>query len=221
MERKASKIYTWLSPTLLITSWSKNRHQNAQERGKAIINTLRNYLRISILIAVSIGLTPISDYKNEKWFYIIISCICLFSWSRVYESLYALIKDSCSYIVGSQFVHRSTNLTILDRIKLVFKNYIECVIHFGIIFYILQFYFCNFLNHNGKPQNLTIIDTLYFSASTITTLGYGDISPGHWLSKCIVMLELYCGLLLLVLTLTVYIGMISTSTKINKYMDKQ
>ncbi|TPX56270.1 hypothetical protein PhCBS80983_g04659 [Powellomyces hirtus] len=47
-----------------------------------------------------------------------------------------------------------------------------------------------------NAQNYTIIEVLYFSLVTASTVGYGDISPGHWVSQTVVII-----LLLVVLAL--------------------
>jgi Na+-transporting methylmalonyl-CoA/oxaloacetate decarboxylase gamma subunit len=43
-----------------------------------------------------------------------------------------------------------------------------------------------------------VLDPVYFSFVTITTLGYGDYLPTHWLGKSLVMGEVLIGLVLLV-----------------------
>lgn len=48
--------------------------------------------------------------------------------------------------------------------------------------------------NNGHHANLTFIDCLYFSASTFTTLGYGDYSPTGLL-RIIAILESFLGVL--------------------------
>jgi voltage-gated potassium channel Kch len=46
-----------------------------------------------------------------------------------------------------------------------------------------------------------VFDALYFSVVTITTLGYGDLSPQVWLGKLLVMFEGFSGLVLIVVAI--------------------
>ena len=51
---------------------------------------------------------------------------------------------------------------------------------------------------NGAPQKLTFPDGLYLSISTITTVGFGDITASTPLARLTISLEVLCGILLLV-----------------------
>lgn len=46
-----------------------------------------------------------------------------------------------------------------------------------------------FNNDNTKTYGEKALDGLYFSTTTLSTVGYGDISPIHWSSKTLVILE--------------------------------
>ena len=52
----------------------------------------------------------------------------------------------------------------------------------------------------GAPQQWTIIDSCYWSITTITTVGYGDLTPGEW--EVCVWSGLWHTLLFLVPTMT-------------------
>jgi len=53
------------------------------------------------------------------------------------------------------------------------------------------------ISENGVArQQLTLFEGLYYSTTTFTTLGLGDISPGYTentLTRCITMLEAFSG----------------------------
>eukprot|EP00127_Corallochytrium_limacisporum_P003973 Clim_evm22s156 gene=Clim_evmTU22s156 len=46
----------------------------------------------------------------------------------------------------------------------------------------------------GVIQDLTVIDSIYFSIVTITTVGYGDISPDTPSTRIITMIYIFCGI---------------------------
>ncbi len=61
----------------------------------------------------------------------------------------------------------------------------------------------------SHPSSIPYFDLLYFSLVTITTVGYGDIQPGLWVSKIFVISEILFGvgfaLLLITMLISVYI----------------
>lgn len=63
----------------------------------------------------------------------------------------------------------------------------------SIIFYALLYYFSNGMINNVD----TVIDSIYFSVVTITTLGYGDMLPCTNWGKMVVSLEAITGVILL------------------------
>ena len=50
---------------------------------------------------------------------------------------------------------------------------------------------------DGVARALTFPETLYFSVITLSTVGYGDISPATNLVRFIIAIEIVCGILLL------------------------
>ena len=54
----------------------------------------------------------------------------------------------------------------------------------------------NYFMEFGKPYNITFPDALYFSTTTITTLGYGDITPVG-IFRFFVIIEVLMGVIYL------------------------
>lgn len=52
----------------------------------------------------------------------------------------------------------------------------------------------NYFMEYGKPSNITFPDAFYFSTTTITTLGYGDITPVG-IFRFFVIIEVFMGLI--------------------------
>ena len=86
-------------------------------------------------------------------------------------------------------------------------KYLGGVISFATIFRGIQILL------NGKAfviQNssaLSYFDMLYYSLVTITTVGYGDITPTHWISKLFVIGEIMFGLGFVLLLFTMMISL--------------
>ena len=52
----------------------------------------------------------------------------------------------------------------------------------------------NYFMEFGKPYNITFPDAFYFSTTTITTLGYGDITPVG-IFRFFVVIEVFMGII--------------------------
>ena len=49
----------------------------------------------------------------------------------------------------------------------------------------------------GAPQALSFSEAIYFSIGTISTVGYGDITPQSSLARVLASFEVFCGIMLL------------------------
>jgi hypothetical protein len=87
-----------------------------------------------------------------------------------------------------------------DRLILSFRSYFELIINFSIIYFLLPSIYWK-----EQDSSLDIIEATYFSGVTITTLGYGDISPILWFSQFLSVFEVLCGFTLIVVCLAVYL----------------
>jgi hypothetical protein len=88
-------------------------------------------------------------------------------------------------------------------------KYIGGIISFATIYNGLQQIFQGEAFVISHPSFIPYFDLLYFSLVTITTVGYGDIQPGLWVSKIFVISEILFGvgfaLLLITMLISVYI----------------
>ncbi|WP_429138702.1 potassium channel family protein [Aeromonas allosaccharophila] len=103
-----------------------------------------------------------------------------------------------SGLPGSELVN-GAKLKNHDRLVLSFRSYFELVINFSIIYSLLPGIFWK------GGGSLNIIEAMYFSGVTITTLGYGDISPENWFSQFLSVFEVLCGFSLIVVCLAIYL----------------
>jgi len=185
-----------LSPTLALAVGLKSIFDKTKT-----IKTLNSiYLGIALVSAI---LLAIFNLTRE----ILISdigLIAIFLWgyflmSRNNEIFIAFLNDAFDKLNNDK---NNTNLSISDRIILSLKSYLELIINFAIIYFLLPMKFWK----DGTFPN-DIESSIYFSGVTITTLGYGDISPSHWLPQFLTVYEVFCGFILLIVCFTIYTNM--------------
>ncbi len=192
------------SPTYFFASYRKKEVQKSKgikARTALIIKYNKRYLCASILFIIFFGTTwqwnvyPTGDYK-----YLYIFLIAFYIWllplSRCNEIFYVFIRDALDKVAHKK---SHSNLSFSTRIRLSLNSYLELVINFGLIYYVLP---CEWFN----KQFTNIADALYFSGVTITTLGYGDFSPIGYIPKSLVIYEVFCGFSLLIVSFAIYAG---------------
>jgi hypothetical protein len=121
----------------------------------------------------------------NRWYVLLL--LYVFPWSRIVEVVFAFLNDTTERIKN---IKRKTSLTIYDRLRNLSVSYLELIIDFGIL-YFFSLPMCQFSRrfHN-------IFESVYFSTITITTTGYGDITPRRGVSELLCMFELIAGLVL-------------------------
>lgn len=213
-----------ISPTFLFASEMKKR-RNAEEKAKFITTINTVYLVMTISLIIAIGL--LNSFTKFNWFNVrdikeellkLQSGVILFkvfgllifyyAFSRVNEVFIAFLNDAYSKI-DSKKKSQST-LSYSTRIKLALKSYLELILDYGLIYYVISRFKVSIDTHpigGDKFVNSikTIIDAIYFSGVTITTTGYGDILIDSWF-KLFSVYEVLNGMLLLVVAFTVYIS---------------
>ena len=109
----------------------------------------------------------------------------------------------------------STGLSQLQRMKLALRSYVEIVFEFGLIYFGVACLIPRLIPsrhwsfYGGSGIN-SVGDAVYFSAITITTVGYGDISVIHWLSRSLAIYEIGIGFVLLYVSVVVYLKGVPT-----------
>lgn len=207
--------------SILAPTWYLARLTNeglSREDKTKVVKT-RNYFYLSLSIVfvfwiagfefftgiTAIGL-PSSNTDDDVFGLILSWCFALsvyvLIWSRCNEIFIAFISDALDKTEGKT---PSTNLTYRERITLSFFSYIELILNFAIIYSWMPAYW--FDSSADDPSVLkSMIDAIYFSGVTITTLGYGDFSPEHWIPKVLVLQEVLAGFTLIVVSFAIYAG---------------
>ncbi|GAL18026.1 potassium channel protein [Vibrio maritimus] len=205
---------TLISPTWWLASVS-GEGMSSDDRTKAVISRNYFYLTVSMILVFVFG-----SFSNPgllgrlDWYLLSLFCLWLYivCWSRCNEILIAFISDALDKTTG---LKPQTKLTYRKRIELAFLSYLELIFNFAFLFYLMPFSW--FDKQSGKWGNLVdansdlsvfnnIFDAIYFSGVTITTLGYGDYSPQHWLPKLLVVQQVLVGFTLIVVSFAIYAG---------------
>jgi len=92
---------------------------------------------------------------------------------------------------------RSRNRSLI----LLIINYIEMIVAFAALYLNTS----SVSPSNGQPISAPI-DALYFSLVTITTLGYGDVTPCNTTGKVLVFSETLAGLVFIVIVVATFLG---------------
>ena len=138
--------------------------------------------------------------------YSIITLILWRSISRISEIFYAFYRDAHTHLNKSNTKSNNSGLKYHERIHLALYSYAELIILYAFIFYILSGIFSAYGNLAFKDTLIDMIDAIYFSGVTITTLGYGDIQPNVWITKFLAVFEVLNGFALIIVSFTVYVS---------------
>ncbi|NUY57242.1 hypothetical protein HLG76_11930 [Salinivibrio sp. EAGSL] len=190
-----------LSPTYFFADYKKSKYGSENKNISPLIKRFNSiYLLIASLIALGLFFYPPTEvYKTElgdAFFWFAMFIVWVYPLSRANEIIYAFYRDAIEKLNGEP---SRSDLKYGERIQLAVKSYIELIINFASIYMLLPpCYFDNKIN--------SYIDALYFSGVTITTLGYGDISPRYAFPQFLSVYEVLCGFTLIVVSFAVYTG---------------
>ncbi|WP_271911572.1 potassium channel family protein [Vreelandella alkaliphila] len=218
-------IIALLSPTFWLASLLKEGINKA----KAI--RVLNWVYFLIAIFSGLGLliaeqffdTNLARSTETGWLTVLWSIYLL---SRCSEIFIAFLRDALDKVAGKEtvdrgkwwpkwiiqmknklFVHQWIALSINgdslknhDRLRLAFRSYFELIVNFAILYLLTPL---AFWKDSHMPSG--IWESGYFSGVTITTLGYGDITPSHWFPQFLTVFEVLCGFVLIVVCFAVYL----------------
>ena len=188
-----------LSPTYFFADYKKSKRESKDLNIAPMIKKFNViYLLIASLLALVLHIyPPISAYEKglgDAFIYMALVIIWIFPLSRANEIIYAFYRDAIEKLNGKP---SRSNLKYGERIQLAVKSYIELILNFASIYILLPPCF-----FDNKITSYT--DALYFSGVTITTLGYGDISPSHVFPQFLSIYQVLCGFSLIVVSFAVY-----------------
>jgi hypothetical protein len=150
------------------------------------------FLGLSIIIA-----TIFWFFRPNAWpQHLVYIVVWLIPFSRINEIPFAFCNDAIQQLKRNP---RRTRFTPVQRLGYLGASYIEIALNFAILYFFLP-------DGMFSRRLTTIIHALYFSWVTITTTGYGEITPQCATAQLLCMWEVAIGLLLVVLVVGSYIS---------------
>lgn len=185
-----------LSPTWFVADLIKkymNRTKGRLGKFKAIFFLNRFWLVSSLIIfaVITVCDSHIDSFLDTTWQFILGYVLLL---SRINEIFFAFIGDAFD-----KLSHQKSYSFFKMRLNLAFSSYLELIVSYGSLYYLLAQFDSVAIKGICSP-----VDALYFSGVTITTLGYGDITPTQWYTKFLSVYEVLCGFSLLLVSFAIY-----------------
>ncbi len=163
--------------------------------------SLTLYVDIGVIVFFARRMYDITELIEIAQFNIAYKCllyiISLFVVARSIEIFISFLTDAISKLNNEP---SNSNLTYGDRLKLAFRSYLELIVNFATFTLLLRPEHIS----SSCEQMMNMADALYFSASTITTLGYGDYSPNVWFLKILAVFQVLVAFSLIVVSFTIY-----------------
>lgn len=194
---KSSKWH-WLkwciAPTLFISESVKNAAPTVAIRGERVKLLNKTYLGIACSL---IGTSFAMQYILSKEVLVpILLVFAVYCFSRCNEIFFAFIKDAFDKLNPKK--REANGLAYYERVQMALRSYLELVINYAILFYVLDAYSrqYGYISEVFNQPFMDILSSIYFSMITIVAIGYGDIYPIHPLSRMLVCYEVMTGILL-------------------------
>ncbi len=166
-----------------------------------------NLFPILMIIAPLFGLVALSSWKHAIPLGILFVSMFVYAVFKFHLDQFEIEKSGVAYLVWVYYLYvifalanamlRNTSL-IDDRVYGGLSIYLLTAMMFGSVHRhvsaINPIAYC--YSSTGKPIQFAWDEALYFSVSTITTVGYGDIVPASTWARCASMLEAISGVVI-------------------------
>lgn len=196
---KKSVLFFLFSPSLLAASYSKSKKQTKDEVRDFIIAKNWHYFLFAPVLVLIVGVSSL--FGISHW---LVAIGGLYAFSRVNEIYIAFVKDATSHLRNEE---HSSSLKYHERIPLAMKSYIELIVLYGVISFALHFFYEVMNCGCGSGAcSLNIWQAIYYSGVTITTLGYGEITPNSISTQLMAIYEVINGFSLIVVSFAVYVS---------------
>jgi voltage-gated potassium channel len=196
--------------TYLLTAWSptyaladkQKRDLGRLDRARLIKQRNCTYLIIGITLA---GATFVLTWRGTGYpdwgtWWPILGPLTWYLLSRCNEVFIAFYLDAFDKLRINR--RPSSALAWPTRVRLALNSYAELILNFSVLYALLpaDMWQC------GAQRPVSFTDLMTYSALTITTSGGGGFVAKHWVPQLLTVYEVMCGLILLVVSFTIYTG---------------
>lgn len=214
MQKKKTSFAWWFfTPTYKYAEYCKNALINQGASSTELSSALKKYnaryfifslticLAVQLLSILEPLLFPVDGFESLpviKYIYWLMITLVVWSFllSRAIEITKAFLGDAIDKLNGDL---PNSDLKYGERLKLALTSYIELIINFGTLYFLMPVCFFKDLYKFNS-----VLEAIYFSGVTITTIGYGDISPSIWFLQLLTVFEVLSGFSLIVVCFTIY-----------------
>jgi voltage-gated potassium channel len=189
MREQLPKLGWLLSPSRKLIDLLKQGDQ--AHRGKMLRRWSFGLFAFELVVCATLMVFVANPSSSEFGVAAVLATI--YAASRINEIAYAFYRDPLSKA-------KRSNLKVGERIRMAMRSYFGLAFNFALLYYFLPVA-CMF-----KAPLASFLEAFYFSGVTLATLGYGDLSPVHWLSRLLALYEVFAGILLVAVAIATYIG---------------
>ncbi len=188
-----------ISPTFLIAAFLKKNKKSKEEVRLLIIKQNWRYFIATPVVALLVWIISGIEFS---WPVVFVGGY--YAVSRINEIFYAFVNDATSHLTSSE---HSSSLKYYERIPLAMKSYLELIVLYGVVVFVLNTYLQSMsCGCESNICSLNMFQAIYYSGVTITTLGYGEITPNDMLSQFLSIYEVINGFSLIVVSFTIYVS---------------
>ena len=174
---------------------------------KNVLNILDIIIIMSLLIAFGLECNPTAILSSETVFWLFVICKSLVILRIV--RLFRLAND----IGGLKVLMLAVKATFKELLLLGASVLIIVVLFSAVIYYV------EFEQSDSSFSNIPI--TIWWSLITVTTVGYGDITPTTYLGYIIAGLCAVCGILLVAMPIAIVASTFSELSFLNRVRERK
>jgi Ion channel len=184
------------NPKAFFSDFGFFKKMSTQEKLKVFLSYIPELLLYFICISIVLN----NNYKplNNRLFGSI-TVISIFTITYFYQNkIFKSFTDNFYNIIKQINIRNN----LFQKISVVFTAYTSLSFIYSLIYTILN----RLDNLSFNQENLNWLDAFYFSTITIATVGYGDIFPKSNIAKFFVISEVYFGIVILTIFLSIAIS---------------
>ncbi len=204
MVSRICKNITILTPTGLLFFLFDKKYSRRSKFQNALIFDLVFLCLAIFLVAVHVLLQDSGwQYKSIMFYLLIIQG------SRCIEVPLAFLSDTLDKLKDPGEAAEKA----IRRIELAIIVYFELMLNYALIYSLTPYKWWKFNISLEDLKKLNIIDaditpsiftSIYYSVVTLTTLGYGDISPLYFQVRFLSITEVFSSIIIIVLSVAIY-----------------